>query len=243
MAYTKASRNNLRANNITTGSKSADVELSISTPEGDYVCQTGKVYNDKLSTIQDLDTSIIKLSTFDKDKGALTVQNARAIVIKNLSNITAEIFITVHDWKNDSGTTTDVYNSVDVGGGGATAFRTMTMLLQGGEFLYLLTIRLISYSQNAQATFESGTNSAAGRVTIEPKDINSGNEYVDMHLFSGSTYNSGADIQIAEAVAISDVEIDVDDGDWFKVNDTIMIGSEVMRVQSVATNTLTVQRG
>ena len=225
------------------GAKTAMVSLSLQTPEGDYVCRTGKVYNDKLSTIQDLDTSIIKLSTFDKDKGSLTVQNARAIVIKNLSNITAEIFITVHDWKNDGTTTTDVYNPLDVGGGGATPFRTMTMLLQGGEFLYLPNNRIISYSQNAQATFESGTNSAAGRVAKEPKDINSGNEYVLIHNFDGSTYFSGTDVQIAEDVAISELDINVQDGDWFKANDLIMVGSEVMRVQSVATNTLTVQRG
>ena len=102
---------------------------------------------------------------------------------------------------------------------------------------------MISYSQNAQATFESGTNSAPGRVAIEPKDINSGNEYVDLHLFAGSTYNSGADVQIAEDVAIDELVITVDDGDWFKVDDLIMIGSEVMQVESKSGADLTVKRG
>ena len=179
MSYTIATRNRSNNNRTSANGKVANVELELKTPDGDYLCTSDRVYTERSTIIQDLDTSIIKISTFDKDLGALTIQNAKAIVIKNLSDICAEIFITVHDFKNGSDDF-DVVNSVDVGGGGATPFRTMTMLLPANDFLYLPNNRIISYSQNAQATFESGGNSAVGRLSAEPKDLNSGQEYIEV---------------------------------------------------------------
>ena len=244
MSYTRSARNRNTNNNTNRGGQVANVELAINTPDGDYLCTTNKIYTERSTIIQDLDTSIIKISTFDKDLGALTIQNAKAIVIKNLSDICAEIFITVHDFKNGSDNF-DVVNSVDVGGGGATPFRTMTMLLPANDFLYLPNNRLISYSQNAQATFESGGNSAVGRLSAEPKDLNSGQEYIEVKAFS-STYFGGANILINDGsnIAISDTEMPVDDGDWFKAGDLLHIeNGEIVEVESVSTNTLTVKRG
>ena len=251
MAYTKPSKNNTRNTALV---KSANVELSVTTPEGDYMCQSGKVYNDKVSIITALDDSdgFITLSEFSKTLGATTVHTAKAIVIKNISNVAQEIAITVNDWRNDGGadgvsdTTTDVANSVDVspeGGGGATVYRTWSMILAGGDYIYLPTSKILGYSPYTGGTAESAGNSVAGTIAIEPKDINSGNEYVDMHLFAGLTYNSGADIQVTEDVAIGELDINVDDGNWFEVGDLIMINSEVMEVESISTNTLTVKRG
>ena len=54
MAYTKPLKNNTRNTALV---KSANVELSVTTPEGDYMCQSGKVYNDKVSIITALDDS------------------------------------------------------------------------------------------------------------------------------------------------------------------------------------------
>jgi hypothetical protein len=247
MSYTIATRN--RTNNrASANGKVANVELELKTPDGDYLCTSDRVYTERSTIIQDLDTSIIKISTFDKDLGALTIQNAKAIVIKNLSDICAEIFITVHDFKNDGGgggTNTDVANSLDVGGGGSTPFRTMTMLLPANDFIYLPNNRIISYSQNTQATFESGGNSAVGRLSAEPKDLNSGQEYIEVKAFS-STYFGGANILINDGshIAISDTEMPVDDGDWFKAGDLLHIeNGEIVEVESVSTNTLTVKRG
>ena len=244
MSYTRSARNRNTNNNTNRGGQVANVELAINTPDGDYLCTTNKIYTEKSSVIQDLDTNIIKISTFDKNLGALTIQNAKAIVIKNLSDTCAEIFITVHDYKNHSDDY-DVVNSVDVGGGGATPFRTMTMLLPANDFLYLPNNRLISYSQNAQATFESGANSPAGRLSSEPKDLNSGQEYIEVKAFS-STYFGGSNILINDAsnIAISATSVTVDDGDWFKAGDLLHIeNGEIVEVESVAGAVLTCKRG
>ena len=226
------------------------VELLVTTPEGDYLCQTSKPYTEKASIVQELDSSdgFLTLSQFSKTIGALTVYNSKVIVVKNISNIAAEIAITTYDWRNDSGgTTVDVINVVDMNEenstGEETALRTWTMILPANEFFYLPTSRVIGYSPLAGATLESAANAAAGDIAIEPKDINSGNEYVPIHLFLGSTYFSGNDVQVTEDVAIDELAIDVDDGDWFKAGDLIMIGSEVMEIESISTNTLTVSRG
>ena len=246
MAYGGASR----GSRIGRGGNSANISLSVNTPDGNYLCESGKSYTEKSSIIQDLTNTdgFITISEFKKNLGALTVQNAKVIVLKNISNICQEIMITMYDWRSDSSaTTTDIHNSIDINeeatGGGATALRTVSMILPAGEFIYLPNNRMLSYALLNEATLESAGISAAGTIAIEPKDINSGNEYVDMHLFSGSTYNSGADIQVTEDVAIAETEINVDDGDWFKVSDLIMINSEVMSVESISTNTLTVKRG
>ena len=237
----------------------ADIKLSINTPEGDYLCQSLKNYTEKASIVQDLDQtdSFIKLSSFSKNFAALTVHNAKAIVIKNISNVATELCITYYDWRNDGGadaasdTTTDVHNSVDMNEenstGEETAVRMMSWLLPAGDFLYLPNTRMLSYSpytlSDGSTTPESAANSPAGAVAIEPKDIASGAEIIPIHLFSGTTYNSGADVQINEDIALAETAIDVDDGNWFEVGDLIAVGTEIMEVESISSNTLTVKRG
>ena len=237
----------------------ADIQLSINTPEGGYLCQSLKNYTEKASIVQDLDQtdSFIKLSGFSKNFAALTVHNAKAIVIKNVSNVATELCITYYDWRNDGGadaasdTTTDIHNSVDMNGenssGEETAVRMMSWLLPAGDFLYLPNTRMLSYSpytlSDGSTTPESAANSPAGAVAIEPKDIASGAEIIPIHLFSGTTYNSGADLQVTEDVAIDELAVAVDDGNWFEVGDLIAIGTEIMEVESISSNTLTVKRG
>ena len=256
MAYTKPSKNNTRNTALV---KSANVELSVTTPEGDYLCQTGKVYNDKISIVTALDDSdgFITLSEFSKTLGATTVHTAKAIVIKNISNVAQEIAITVSDWRNDGGsdaasdTTTDVTNSIDINAenssGEATVYRTWTMILAGGEYMYLPTSKIVSYTPYAAATLESAGNSPAGTIAIEPKDINSGNEFKKVATFSGTTYASGSDVLIDGTVSdITSTTLVVDDGDWFEVGDLLILGnsqSEVVEVESISSTSLTIKRG
>ena len=253
MAYRNTTTNRQRTPISRAGVKSANVSLEVKSPDGDYMCQTPKSYTEKSSIIQEVNDSdgFLTLASFSKNAAALTLHNAKVIVVKNISNIAAEIALTTIDFRNDSGgTTTDVQNSVDMNEedstGEETVRRTWSMILPAGDFMYLPTSRIIEYSPlntSLSNTLESAGNAPAGYIAIEPKDINSGNEYVDMHLFAGSTYNSGADIQIAEDVAIAETDITVDDGDWFEVGDLIMINSEVMQVEAISGAVLTVKRG
>ena len=235
------------------GVGTAGVQLAVGTPDGNYVCQSVKPYTDKSSVILDVDNSdgFITLSEFSKNLGALTVHNAKVIVIKNIGITALELSIMHPDWRDDSGgADTDVVNSVDMNEenstGEETRWRWVTTLLPVGEFIYLPTARIIGYSPlnaSSDETHESAGYSVSGAVAIEPKDIASGAEIIPIHLYSGTTYGSGADLQVTEDVAIDETAIDVDDGDWFEVGDLIAIGTEIMEVESISTNTLTVKRG
>ena len=255
MAYSNRANRRTNGNNVNVG-KTANVELEIKSSDGDYLCNSLKNYTEKASIVQDLSTAdgFVTLSNFAKNPAALTVNDAKVIVIKNVSSIAAEIAIAIYDWREDSGgTDTDVFNTVDMNEenstGQETAVRMISALLPAGEFIYLPTSRFVGYSPltltNFDTTMESAANADAGGVAIEPKSINSGNEYVDIHLFSGNTYFSGADVQVNDGsgVAIGDTSITVDDGDFFKVGDLIMIGTEVMEVEGRSGNDLTVKRG
>ena len=236
-------------------SKRAVVGLSVVAGNSEYGCVSSKRYTDKTSIefeVSDGD-SFTTISSFSKTKSALTVHNSEVILIKNISQVGAEIAITTYDWRNDGGadatsdTTTDVMNSVDINaeatGGGASTQRTWTMILPSNEFVYLPTSKFISYAPYDANTKESAANAPAGQIEIEPKSINSGNEHVAIKTFSGTTYLSGTNILIAEALDATETAIDVDDAAWFEVGDTIRIDSEIVKIESIASNTLTVQRG
>ena len=217
--------------------KKLSTSLTI-TGDTTYTCLTNKDYTDSFAIEQDLTdaAAFINIAKFSKSAGSLTTANAKAIVIKNISNIGAEIAISTFDWKNSSDT--DITNSVDVGGGGATRYRTWSFLLPANDFIYLPNSRVVSYSPSVGLTLESAANAGDGVISVEPKDINSGNEYAAISaaaLLNEDQDIDETDITIDGAAAAADK--------WFKVDDKILIGSEVMRVVSTATNTLTVEKG
>ena len=259
MAYGSSRRGGLARNNRgnvdqgqTGRNKSATINLELNA-DALYQCSSTKQYTDSFTISQELDNSdgFITLTSFSKDVSSLTVNNAKAIVIKNISNICAELAIVVIDWRNDSAsgsyTTADVTNSIDLNEenstGEETATRCWTAILPKGEFIYLPTSRIVSYAPLVGATLESAALAPIGTIAIEPKDIHSGNEFSDVRLISGTAYGTGTEVLTDEAVAIGETAIDVDDGDWFKVGDLIMIDQEVMSIESISTNTLTVKRG
>ena len=216
-----------------------------------YSCKISKNYNDVYALNQELGKHdyFMTIMTSQSESSILTsatqINAPKAILVKNTGDIAAEILMVVQDWKNSS--SVDVRNSVDVGGGGATGLRSLSMLLPAGEFMYLPNARALSYSSSDDPsdglTYQSGANAGVGTIAIEPSSINSGNEYRAVAEITGTTYGGGTAELIAEAVSIGETEIDVDDGDWFRDGDLIMIGSEVMEVESVSTNTLTVKKG
>ena len=215
--------------------------------DASYSCTISKSYNDVYSLNQELDATdaFMTVMTSQSESSLTTtatqVNAPQAILIKNVSNITAEILMATQDWKNSS--SVDVRNSVDVGGGGATGKRSWSFLLPAGEFMYLPNARALSYASSDADPYESAALAGVGTIAIEPKDINGDNEYRAVAEITGTTYGGGTAELIAEDVAIAETVITVDDGDWFKAGDLIMIGSEVMEVESVSTNDITVKRG
>ena len=224
------------------------------TLQGDetYSCNVDKTYTDSFVLEQELsDTdAFIKLSGFSKAIGSLSVANAKAIVVKNISNIAAELMIETYDWRSDSHSTPelqDIQNSIDINaeaaGGGATALRHISVLIPAGDFFYLNTNRLLTYALLDKDTLESAAKAPIGVVEIEPKSINSGNEYKGVQAIDGSDYGEGTEILNNGALSsTTDTSLVVDDGSWFKADDTIFFGTEVARVRSVSSDTLTIER-
>ena len=218
-----------------------------------YTCTSNKDYTDTFTIEQELSNSdsFVKLSGFSKSIGSLSVSNAKAIVIKNESNIASELMIETYDWRDDSdGEDADVQNSIDINaeatGGGATALRHISLLLPAGDFFYLNTNRLLTYALLDKDTLESAAKAPIGQIEIEPKSINSGNEYKQTKAISGTTYGGGSAILVndGDAMTASDTAMVVDDGSWFKVKDLLYLGNnEIVEVQSISSQTLTIKRG
>lgn len=181
-----------------------------------------KSYANKFENKQTLDNTdgFINLLSVSTTKGANTVSNIKALCVYNQGNVGAEIQFTYQEWKNNSNT--DDANSVDTGGG-ATVTRYATMLLPAGEFIYLPHGRLVGYNADASAANATSLTNAAPNS----------NEYLAVadELINGA---------ISDAAATT---ITVDDGDYFKRNDLIRIGSEIMEVTAIDGNDLTVRRG
>ena len=111
---------------------------------------------------------------------------------------------------------------------GGTTARLQSALLPPNQFIVFSNPRLLSYSADS---------SGAGGATLKAQ-VPASAGYVD------SVAN------LAEDVASAELEIDVNDADYFKVGDLIQIGinattatkAEVMRVTAISGSTLTVER-
>ena len=100
--------------------------------EKTYDCSLSKNYTDVFSINQELDNAdaFVTLVSGVSAKATNTLASAKAILLKNNSNIAAELLITVMEWKDSSDT--DVHNSVDLGPGSATNLRSWSFLLPAG---------------------------------------------------------------------------------------------------------------
>ena len=192
-------------------------------------------YNEVFQVRQEVDNTdaFIDMLNVGTSIAAQTLRDAKMIVISNPGDTVLEIQTTIQSYKNNSNL--DVANAIDLGGG-STNLRYINFLLPAGEFLYLPNNRVVSYEAEAGVSACNATSI----TDVLPSAINSAKEYVD------STVNLG------EAVDGTETEIDVSDGDFFKVGDLIQLGTnatddhadeyEFMRVTGISTNTLTVER-
>ena len=194
-----------------------------------YSCSISKDYSDIFSIRQELDNAdaFITMVSGGSSKATNTLASAQAVLLKNTSNVAAEILITVMDWKNNSNT--DAANSVDVGGGGATSLRSWSFLLPAGEFMYLPNNRILSYTSSDTDPYESAAKASNGSISTEPKDINSGNVYVD------STANVDHATSDVIGSDVTELTLYMENGHskFLKDNDLVIIDNEVIELQSV----------
>ena len=234
-------RNGIR-NGQNGGLKRVTSSLQLSGGEG-YSCSTTKTYDDTFIIKQKVNNQdgFTTLISAGKNPSQASVHNAKALLVKNEGNIAAEILFSFYDWKDSSNV--DAINSVNVGGGGATTLRTVTTILPAGDFFYFSSGRFVSYASSDGSPFESAGKAPVGVIAIEPKDINSGNEFRVIKDINSGTYADGDNITTDEALDATETGVDVTDADWWKIGDLFMVEDEVMRVVSKSSNTLTVERG
>ena len=235
------------------GGQQASVQLVINAGSDTYYCQTAKAFKDKFNIQQEVDagtvasnnSQFIKLTSSAKDPAAASFHNAKAILIKNISNIAAEVYLRLQAWKNNGGLTHsyDVIDaSTELDTSGTSGNRYITFLLPANEFVYLPNSRWLQYTpyQHAAAgNVESGAYSEDGDIAVEPKDINSGDLDVNVTDF---TDDSAELVDDGDTTATS-TTITVDDGSQYKTGDTLRLSTEIVEVISVSSNTLTIQRG
>tara|TARA_Y100001938_G_scaffold28831_2_gene38903 strand:+ start:3120 stop:4706 length:1587 start_codon:yes stop_codon:yes gene_type:complete len=162
-------------------------------------------------------TLILDLSTATDETNAVT-STPRSLKITNTGDVPAYAILSYTLWTSASADSDTNYH--------------VHYLLSAGQTLNLPTTRgLISDTEIEPLNGTVVTDEA-------PADRNSGNLYVD----SGAT--------LAENVEDSDTEFNVNDGDYFRDGDLIQVGIntttatriEIMRVVTVATNNLIVER-
>lgn len=204
----------------------AKLEANLTVTAGqdkDYLCSMSNDYTEVYSEIAKVDNTDGFITLATAAKtNASLLKGSKLIVIKNNSPVGVELQFHINEF-NDSANV-DQY----------TEDLRVTQLLGAGEYLLVPNQYMVGYAADA---------SAANAKTIDNKTgytVNSTYSYAD----------SGANL--AEDVDGTETEIDVDDGDFFRVGDLIQLGTttgtaatqiEIMRVTGISTNTLTVERG
>jgi hypothetical protein len=188
-----------------------------------------KNYTDVFSINQELDNAdaFVTLVSGGSSKATNTMASAKAILLKNNSNIAAELLITVMEWKDSSDT--DVHNSVDLGPGSATNLRSWSFLLPAGEFMYLPNNRILAYASDVGTAFESAAKAGDGLISTEPLSINSANEFAD----STADVDTATVATIASDVTVVDLYMENGHSKFFKVGDLIQVETEIMEIESL----------
>ena len=201
-----------------------EANLTVTAGQGkEYLCSMSDNYTEVYQEMAKVNNADAFVTLADLSKTAPSIlKGAKLIVIKNNSPVGVELQFHINEFENS--TNIDQY----------TEDLRITQLLGANEYMVLPNQYMLGYAADA---------SASNAKTIDNKggyDVNSGKLYID------SVAN------LAEAVDGSETEIDVNDGDYFRVGDLIQLGTttgttatniEIMRVTGISTNTLTVERG
>jgi len=200
---------------------------NITTGRGDTLTATKSgQYEDVFNVRQECDNvnGFITL-VLGGSKGQSVLEDCKTLIIKNTGIVSAEIQIRTEQWAD---------GTPDTNADGAGGLSNQTFLLAVGDYMMLPNFRQINFG----STDASGANAYQLTNQAPERDISSPVLYVAVDNPAGS------DAQLAaEAIDGTETEIDVDDGDFFKVGDLIRVENEIMEVTGINSDTLTVIRG
>ena len=190
---------------------------TITTSRGDTLTasKSGQ-YEDVFNIRQEVtNTSLILLNAGDKSQG--TLEDCRSIIVRNAGDVGGELSINSIEWTNATPDTN----------GGTGSFQKY--LLGAGDYMFLPNFR--------QLNFQNSGNSGGDAYQLT-------NYAPVANMYAQVNNPAGSDAQLlAEALDNSETDIDVDDGDFFRVGDLIRIEDEIMEIRGISSDTLTVIRG
>ena len=195
---------------------------NITTGRGDTLTatKTGQ-YEDVFNVRQECDNvnGFITL-VLGGSKGQSVLEDCKTLIIKNTGIVSAEIQIRTEQWAD---------GTPDTNTDGSGGLSNQTFLLAVGDYMMLPSFRQINFG----STDGSGAN--AYQLT---------NQAPDSNMYVAVNNPAGGDAQlVAEAIDGTETEINVDDADFFKTGDLIRVENEIMEIESISSDTLTVIRG
>ena len=195
---------------------------SITTGRGDTLTATKSgQYEDIFNVRQECDNSngFITL-VLGGSKGQSVLEDCKTLIIKNTGIVSAEIQIRTEQWAD---------GTPDTNTDGSGGLSNQTFLLAVGDYMMLPNFRQINFG----STDGSGAN--AYQLTNQAPDSN-------MYVAVNNPVGDDAQL-VAEAIDGTETAIDVDDADFFKTGDLIRVENEIMEIESISSDTLTVIRG
>ena len=198
--------------------------LTVATPTEAISAIKSGSFEDVIRLTQSVDNSDspILLVTGSADKGVNSINNSKAVMIKNSGSIGAELKIQFETWGAASPDTN-----------GAVAY--YSYLLGAGDFIFLPNIKQCGY---ANAT------SAANGQTLDNQV-----PHADMKVDSGADVDTATDGDIASGTTTTTLYLEDGHSKYFKVGDLIRMENEICEVTAVGTgadlanSTCTIVRG
>ena len=195
-----------------------NANLNITTGRGDTLSASKQgSYDDIFNIRQKVDntSTFINLLSSSITKGAATLPDFKAIIIKNIGKVGSEILVTSLTHTDGTPDTT-----------GSASYQKF--LIGSNDFIFLPNIRQM---------YSSVSNSSANAYQLS-------NEMPSLLTYRALNNAGATDPQlIAEALDASETAVDVDEGEYFYVGDLIRVEDEIMEVTAISSNTLTVIRG
>ena len=219
----------------------AKLEANLTVKAGqdkEYLCSMNNNYTEVYQDISKVDNSdgFVVLASLAKTNSSI-LKGSKLLIIKNNSPVGVEVQLKVTEYKNNSNQY-DAYNSVDISGAGATPYRYVSYAIASNQYIVLPTQYFVAYANDASAANSKTVDNEAGYDTHSTLAVTA--QYT---VVAGGGGISTTDVLVDGAISDSATTLTVDNGDYFRVNDIIKIGSEILEITAISTNDLTVKRG